>query len=214
MKDSDEYEDPKDAHKKFSDLKKKENYEKKKEEDSKPKPKEYRLKYCGEELSFCEGDSKGVLVTSSAKYPVFVRERVLKSEEWKTYEKQADKALESGKHAKGKAEDGIKIIKKLSGSQKGKDWKVDGKNLIMIELKVFGTLPGSGEEAWDWRVVGVRDDDQTCAFFLEGLDKAHTGTRFSDLCVKIEEGLEGELTLKPTKASAQKLESKSLDKIV
>jgi hypothetical protein len=164
---------------------------------------------------FVAGDSKGILSVSDGEYPVFVREKVLTSGEWKAYEKQIDKALESGKHAAKKAEDGVKIIKKLEGKDKGKDWVVAGGSLVMIELKVFGKIPGSGEEVWDWRAVGVRDDSQACAFFLEGLSEAHVGSKLSDLCVRIEEDL---LDLpkaeKVEKYSVENLKKKSVGKYV
>jgi hypothetical protein len=208
MEDSEKYEDPKDAHKKFENQKKKEKYEKEKD-DKKEKPKSYCLKYGDEKLVFVAGDSKGILSVSDGEYPVFVREKVLTSEEWKAYQKQVNKALESGKTAGEKAEGGVKIIKKLQGKDKGKDWVVAGGSLVMIELKVFGVTPGKGDKVWDWRAVGVRDDSQACAFFLEGLSEAHVGSKLSDLCVKIEKDLVVAPSPSALKADAENLKKKS-----
>jgi translation initiation factor IF-1 len=146
--------------------------------------KAYKITYDGQLLEFDASKSLGILEVSEGPYPIMIRPEVLDSENWNAHEDSAKKALESKKTASAKAENGIKIIKHLSGKYKGRDWKIDSKEMVAVELKVFGEKEsgGVGENAWDWRAIGVRDDDQKCVFLLEELQSVHTGERLSKAC--------------------------------
>jgi len=188
-------------------------FQKKKGEEKSAKNdaiKTYQITYEGKLLKFDGSEGLGILDVSSGQYPIMIHAKVLDSENWKNYEDNAKKALESAKTASAKAEDGIKIIKHLNGKNKNKDWVVDDdKKMVVVELKVFGRKEagGVGENAWDWRVIGVRDDDEKCVFLLEELGKAHTGDKLSKACSDMVGKILKELSPKNTAENpeAQKL---------
>lgn len=177
--------DPKKIH---EELQKKKKMEQFAATEQPKKSKTYKLNYNSENLEFAESDCIGNL--SLPKYPIFARQELLESEEWKAKKKHIDKALGKTKIASEKAEDGIKILERKSGSDKNKDWSIADK-IVLVELKTFGGKEsgGTGTEAWNWRAVGVKDDNQGCIILLEQLSQSHTGSKLSDLCKEMEKKL-------------------------
>ncbi len=81
----------------------------------------------------------------------------------------------------------------------------------MVELKVFGNSEagGNGGEAWNWRAVGVKDDKQSCVFFLAETFEAHEGTKLKKLCEELELKLSPSNSAERASGEAVKNHSKS-----
>lgn len=167
--------DPKKFHKQ-QQQKKREDAAEKAKEGAKEK-KKYSIVYDGAELSFEEKDSLGKIEYSKKTYLIFEREKLLSNKE-KRLQSAINKALGNSKFAAAKAEDGIKILSdQRKGGTKGQ--------FIFVELKVFGNSETTDGQVWNWRAVGVKDDKQSCVFFLAETSEAHEGAELKKLCEEV-----------------------------